>query len=251
MEGGRKCRPFTMKDGNLYGFMNNSHLVIGNIFITRTDRGFDYIQKDGRGTVKWRASFVEAPPGSYADALTRYTPLRAGYEEAERQKALAKKSRPGFLETLAGGLAEVAAATSPDYNPYAGVLSMPGGQAPVDAPATTTSSQRASTTPARTEQAQQSRYFSCMSIRRKRLADGSSAIDSASYGVVTSTRSTDAVLQRFKQQTGASAGIDSENSGGSCMPYDNRADAEASVAKLVGRDRSAKFTQNTGVNFTF
>lgn len=227
----------------------------------------------------------------YRDVLTpapkTYAAVHNGVlAEYERRKA-ARKSGPGLLETLARGTTEVAAATSPNYNPYGGAgstssvenpldenseqnrrfrsnlseIARQGAQAnaPSQAPGTppaqrnrvTPSSQPAAGIPLPSAQTPQTRYFACMGIRRERRADGSSAIASISYGVVTSTRDPYAVLQRFKQQTGSSAGIDSENGSGNCSPYETRAEAEAGVARVVNRDRNAPFAQITGVDFAY
>ncbi|MDO9370004.1 MAG: hypothetical protein Q7T68_15670 [Sphingopyxis sp.] len=96
------------------------------------------------------------------------------------------------------------------------------------------------------------RWFSCVTTRWGRLPDNSTGILSHSYGVVSSTLSTDATSNRFRQKTQA-GGIDGENGGGGCFPEASRFDARERVSAAVARNKKGPphIQHYTGNDFGF
>ena len=99
-----------MLEGKYTPFSGGAKRVV----ISQTPTGLEFIERDLAGNITWRQTMTEVAVGTYEQVY-----------DATFARVKARKSGPGFLETLADGLAAVATATSPDYNPYADAISTP------------------------------------------------------------------------------------------------------------------------------
>lgn len=250
---------------NSSGRLNGPYRLYGvkkNMEMFRIKDGLLLIERDQAGRVTWSQHMLEAPAGTYDEIHGRNF-------EVWREK----RARPGLFETVLGFAAQAASAAAEGYvqgsNGHGGASGRPdlSSSAPEQLAARSgqtnegeirTASASAQATnpieaPPMVALPQTAlRYFSCVTTRWGRISDGSTAILSHSYGVVTSKLNTDETSARFRERTGA-RGVDGENSGGGCFPEESRSDADFRIEAAIARNRKgpSRITHHTYQNFSF